>query len=157
MPPIASGNAADAFVEQMIASNINAQGTLEYRLSADRADYFADDRTELRKPSLTIMREQGEPWQVQADRARITGRGKIIELIGSVDIQRHPEPGRNAVHGRTDHLRVRPEEQIAETDATVLLDISASRVSASGMRAFLKQGRVELLSGVRGRYEQQDR
>jgi lipopolysaccharide export system protein LptC len=154
-PRIESEYTADAFVAQMIVSNINAQGTLEYRLSADRADYFADDRTELRNPSLSFMREEGQPWQVKADRAQITERGKSIELFGSVEIQRNPEPGRSAVHAHTDHLLLRADEQIAETDASVRLEISDSRVTADGMRAFLKQGRVELLSGVTGRYEQQ--
>lgn len=154
---VASENAADAFVEQMIIDTINEQGTLEYRLSADHADYFADSRAELRNPSLVIMREQGQPWHLNADRAQITDQGNLIELFDAVEIRRNPEPGQNAIHARTSHLLIRPDAQTAETGARVVLEIAESRITADGMRAFLKQGRVELLSGVTGRYEQQDK
>lgn len=150
-------NAAEAFVDQMVLSSMNTGGRLEYRLRADRADYYADDLTELENPALVIMREEGQPWHLSAERAEISASGQSIELSGSVQVNRPPEPGKNAVNARTEHLVIRPDEQIAETDAHVTLEIAESRVSADGMRAFLKQGRVELLSGVTGRYEKQDR
>jgi lipopolysaccharide export system protein LptC len=52
----------------------------------------------------------------------------------------------------TRDVRVLLEERIASTQALVTMNMGPHSVSARGMRAYLKQDRVELQSEVHGRF-----
>jgi len=53
----------------------------------------------------------------------------------------------------SERLVVKPEQQYVETDKAVMLTTAGSTTRAIGMRAYLKQDKIELLSNVRGTHE----
>ena len=154
-PPVreASDNSPDAFVDNMILNTLDSDGRLAHRLTAERADHFPGDRAELVAPALEVHRQRGMPWSVRSKAATVSAAGKQIELKGAVEIHRQTESGDDAVHAYTTRLLLRPDDQYAETDAAVRYVSAGTQFTAVGMRAFLKEGRVELLSQVTGRYE----
>ena len=149
----AAADSPDAFVEHMILTTLDRDGRLAHKLTAARAEHFPGDRAELVAPALEVHRQQGMPWSVQSASATVSVAGKQIELRGAVEIHRQAEAGDSAAHAYTSRLLVRPDDHYAETDAAVRYQSAGTQFTAVGMRAFLDQGRVELLSKVTGRYE----
>jgi lipopolysaccharide export system protein LptC len=149
----ASDASPDAFVENMVLSTLDSNGRLAHRLTAERAEHFPGDRVELLAPALEVHRQREMPWSVRSSAATVSAAGKQIELRGAVEIHRQAEPGDGAVHAYTSRLLLRPDDQYAETDAAVRYVNAGTQLTAVGMRAFLDEGRVELLSTVTGRYE----
>ena len=154
-PPLreTSDSSPDAFVDKMILSTLNSDGRLAHQLTAERAEHFPGDRAELVAPSLQVHRQRGMPWSVRSKAATVSAAGKQIELRGAVEIHRRAESGDSAVHAYTSRLLLRPDDQYAETDAAVRYVSAGTQFTAVGMRAFLNEERVELLSKVTGRYE----
>ena len=54
---------------------------------------------------------------------------------------------------RTEDMRVLPNTNYGETDKLVIINTPGSESRGVGMRAFLDQGRVELLSQVHTLYD----
>ena len=148
-----AANSPDAFVEHMSLTTLDSNGRLAHKLTAARAEHFPGDRAELVAPALEVHRQQQTPWSVRSASATVSAAGKQIELRGTVEIHRQAEGGHSAAHAYTSRLLVRPDDLYAETDAAVRYQSAGTQFTAVGMRAFLDQGRVELLSKVRGRYE----
>jgi lipopolysaccharide export system protein LptC len=91
------------------------------------------------------------PWNVRADQGRIPPGGKMIELTGNVVAATRDSDHPQATI-RTDYLEFDPDSYVAATDRKVTIDYAGSTVHATGMRALLREDRMELLSRVNGRY-----
>lgn len=91
------------------------------------------------------------PWNLHAETGRIRPDGKIIELSGNVVASTREADGPAATI-RTDFLEFDPATNVAATDRKVLIDYAGSSVQATGLRAMLREDRLELLHDVAGRY-----
>ncbi len=78
-------------------------------------------------------------------------------LLGKVHIWKNALSGERQVDIRTEDLRVLPETEYGETDKQVIITTPSSQSRGVGMRAWLKQSRLELLSQVHTVYEQPSR
>jgi lipopolysaccharide export system protein LptC len=78
---------------------------------------------------------------------------QTLLLEGEVVVDRTTESGQLPVTLFTRDLRVRPAERYVETAAPARAVTPGGELRAVGARAWLDQGRVELLSEVRGVYE----
>ena len=50
-------------------------------------------------------------------------------------------------------MTVFPQKQYAQTEQAVRIDGAGGTTTGKGMKAYLKDGRMDLLSNVRGQYE----
>jgi len=145
---------SDSFMEHLIRTTMDAEGKLKQRLQADYMEHFPhDDRTELVRPYLELYNTQGEPWQVRADHGQVSAHGKEILLKGQVHVWRNDAGGRREVEVLTNELRVLPEEEYAETRVAATLISPSSESRGIGMRFFMKEKRLALLSKVKTHYE----
>ncbi len=143
----------DYFVEDLRTTVFNADGSLHYRLQAQRLDHYPDDDTlQLAAPILKMFSENQPPWLMIADEGIVYEDGRRIHLNGSVDITQTSSVT-DSMQLLTRDLRIDTQRDYAETDAAVKLTRGHHQTTAIGMRADLHLGRLELLADTRGKYE----
>ncbi|KAF1067306.1 MAG: Lipopolysaccharide export system protein LptC [Pseudomonas citronellolis] len=129
-------------------------GALQYEMTAERMEHVkATDITNVTTPDLFFFRE-GEtlPWHVQSVRAEVAPEGKQVELIDDVRVQRTDAQKRTLLLNTT-RMTVIPDQNYAQTDQPVKITEPNGVTTAVGMKAYLKDSRMLLLSNVRGQHE----
>lgn len=138
----------------------NADGEMDYSVQAARVSYYQfnphrktiRDYTLIDTPNITMFDADNPPWQVSAEHGRTSDEGTMIKLWGNVKIWRTDQKG-NTSELSTSQLVIKPKAQYAETDKPVMINTANGKAQAIGMKAFLKQQRIQLLSNVRGVHE----
>ena len=104
------------------------------------------------KPDLQMYRGTAFPWHVQSERGEVNPDGTEVELIDSVRVARTDEKNRTTII-TSSRMTVFPQKQYAQTEQDVRIDGAGGVTTGKGMKAYLKDGRMDLLSNVRGQYE----
>ena len=144
------GHAPDLTMEEFDVTDMGEDGRPLRRLSAAYMAHFSDTGTkELTHPHLVIYRDQGEPWNVASDRGWVSADNDVLMLLGKVDIWRNTVEGKREIHIETEDLRVLPDDEFADTALAVRFSTPESLTTGTGMRAYLGESRVELLSKVK--------
>ena len=143
----------DFFMDNPRIRQLNEHGQPAYDLNSERATHQVDrDVTELDEPRLQYYREdEGQPWELQARYGEITANGDRVELSENVIIEQQLDP-QTTRRLSTAALSVFPERHYAETDHSVRIE-AGGITTATGMKAYFNDGRIELLSNVRGEHE----
>lgn len=141
--------------------SFNAQGKLHYTVEAASTEYFRingkqasnGDYTNLSAPRVRLFQSPNtEPWHITSEHGQITNNGETITLWGNTKVWKTNEDLQRS-ELTSERLVVRPEQQFVETDKAVMLMTTGSTTRATGMRAYLKEDKIELLSNVRGTHE----
>ena len=133
-----------------LAYTFDAATTQHYQKNPKRQT--AKDYTDFTSPYLVFYNDPAHPWHVQAKEGRARKNGTIIDLKGDVVAWKLDADGSRS-ELTTTYLRLKPEQQYAETNKPVMIDSAGSKTRAVGMKAFLQQDKIELLSRVRGIHE----
>jgi lipopolysaccharide export system protein LptC len=146
----------DFFMENTQILMFNEQGTPAYQLRSARATHQrTDDSTQLEQPNLLYYRPGEEhPWLLRAQQGSVTKGGDQVDLMNDVLLQRQ-DPNDPSRRMTTQALTLFPERDYAETAQSVRIENAGSVTTADGMQVFLDDGRLELLSNVRGQHELQ--
>ena len=139
----------DSYMERFVTVEMDDAGKPKRRLEAEYMAFHPDGTTELSHPYYVFHLAEGEPWHVRSEHGRISADGKVVLLPGRVDIWRNDESGTRALDIRTTDLEVLTESGYGETDEPVTIRTPASTSKGVGMRAWLDERRIELLSEVR--------
>ena len=127
-------------------------GEVLYRVSAKSASQSVDNGI----IDMQDVRVSYEPrteiqWDLKATTGRIPADGTIIELAGEVvAVTRDRDISPTTI--TTDFLELDTETFIADTRRKVTIDYSSNRVFATGMRAYFKEDRLQLISNVNGKF-----
>ena len=143
----------DAYMERFVTVEMNDAGLPGRRLEADYVAYHDDETIELSSPHYVLYRNEGEPWHVRSERGTVSADGTLVQLLGKVDIWRDDGSGARDIHIRTEHLTVMPESEYAETSEPVTIRTGATTSTGVGMRTWLDEARIELLSRVTTRVD----
>ncbi|MBQ0742057.1 MAG: LPS export ABC transporter periplasmic protein LptC [Pseudomonas sp.] len=151
---ISDPNQPDFFMENNRILMLNEQGTPAYELTSVRATHQAnDDSTKLESPRLIFYRaEDGEPWLLEAEHGVVTQAGDQVELTDNVLLQSQ-NPAQSDRRMTTQALTLFPARNYAETAQSVRIENANNVTNAVGMQVYLNDGRLELLSTVRGQHE----
>lgn len=145
---------ADYYMDNFEMTTMDAQGRPSSLLISDKMLHYPDDdSTELNKPIMTMYRETGKPWIVKADRGWVAAGNELVLLSGNVVINRHSGPNNRPVKLFTSRLRIHPKTDFAETDQPVTMVSEKRKTTAVGMRAYVRDGQLQLLDDVQVRYE----
>lgn len=148
-----SENAIDFYVVGANTVQYQADGKLHYQMSADKVEHIKlSDITLLDRPNLQLYRGSELPWHVRSERGEVAPAGKEVELIDQVRVERTDAKGRPTIL-TTSRLTVFPEKEYAQTQQAVRIDAANGVTTAQGMKAYLNDGRMLLLSNVRGQHE----
>lgn len=151
----------DLYLEDGIVTQYRADGSLDYRLAAERISQFEQPRQPgdrlavLVEPRLALYREDAPPWQVRAAEGTLrqapaaAGGEERLELRGDVRLVQSRADGQgDAREVRTEALNVYPARQHASTDQRVVLLAAVGRASAAGLEADLASGQMTLRSAT---------
>ena len=128
-------------------------GRLQYEMTSDKVEHLkATEVTLLTNPDLNMFRGTQFPWHVQSEKGEVNPDGTQVELIDSVRITRFDEKNRRTLITTT-RMTVLPQQQYAQTEQPVRIDGAGGVSTGTGMKAYLKESRIHLLSNVRGQYE----
>ena len=139
----------DAYMERFVTVEMDDAGKPKRRLEADHMAFHPDETTELSNPYYVLYLAEGEPWHVRSERGRVSADGDVVLLLGRVDIWRNDGSGARDLDVRTEDLKVLPESGYGETGKPATIRTPTSTSKGVGMRAWLDERRIELLSEVR--------
>ena len=148
-----AARAPDAYMENFVTVEMDDSGRPKRRLEADYMEFHADQTIELSNPHYVLHRVDGQPWHVRSERGAVSANGVIVWLLGKVGVWRDDASGIRDVDIRTEHLTVWPESAFGATAEPVTIRTPATTSTAVGMRAYLDETRIELLSKARTRVD----
>jgi lipopolysaccharide export system protein LptC len=127
-------------------------GRILFRASAKSASQDYDEGTiNLEGVRVSYDPVVDIPWTMQANTGQIPPDANIIQLSGDV-VARTEDDGNEAMVINTEYLELDTETYIADTERKVAIEYTSNTVFATGMRAFFKEDRVELISNVNGNF-----
>jgi lipopolysaccharide export system protein LptC len=131
----------------------NDQGRVFFRLEAESVTEDGE-RAALDLDSVRVEYHDNEDvsWQVSAARASAAQDQGYLELSGDVRLTNRVDAGTPATLIETEHLLLDPEAYLASTGEQVAVSIGDHRLAATGMKAYLKDDRLELESRVHGQF-----
>ncbi len=134
---------------------MDIEGKLKSKVTADELVHYSDtDIAELDNPVITMYKPDAPVWVIRSETGTVPAGGRDVFLNGKVFIDRAKAPGFNQIKIITSNLRVKPEQDYAETDDWADLIMPPDRTSGTGMKVtFSTPIHLELLANVRGRYE----
>jgi lipopolysaccharide export system protein LptC len=129
-------------------------GETRFRLSAREMNHYAADGTaQFDQPALVFYSATRTPWTLTAESGVATANNDEIRLNGPVAIERPATGERDWLRLATRNVLVKPRDEFAETAENVTVQEPASRTAALGMRVYVADERVTLLSKVQGTYD----
>lgn len=127
-------------------------GQVLYRLRTNKATQIAEDGIiELDVVQVSYDPLTEVPWDLRADTGHILPDRNIMQLTGDVIARTRGEiqaPTRIS----TDYLELDTNTYIANTDTDVTIDYTNNKIYATGLRAYLKEERLQLISNVNGQF-----
>ncbi len=144
----------DYFMEDFTLDATGDDGVRRYRLQSPSMEHFiGDDLWLLEHPEVTYFADTGEPWRMRAERGRAWNNVEDVHLEGEVQIRRSGGEHNLPANMDTSEVFLKPERRYAETDEHAVYWRTDARLEGVGVRAWLDEDKLELLSEVRGRYE----
>ena len=153
-PPVsAAENPIDWYATNTHTLQYLPDGKLQYEMTSDKVEHLkATEVTLLTNPDLNLYRGTEFPWHVTSKRGEVNPDGTEVELIDSVRVARTDAKNRDTVI-TSSRMTVFPQKQYAQTEQDVRIDGAGGVSTGKGMKAYLKESRIHLLSNVRGQYE----
>ena len=143
-------------IDHFRAVRLSAIGLREYVIEAPQLSHFPDNLgTQIEWPVLDWYQLDGltREWRLQAEQGWVAADQQIVRLKGAVTMIRRATSGKPPMTVTTHDVLIRPRERYVETAAPAQAMTPGSELRAIGVRAWLDQERLELLSEVRGTYE----
>jgi len=139
----------DYYMENFRTSNMEEDGTLKNRLRAEQMTHYPDDNTtELIRPMLEIPRADEQPINIVADKGWVTADNEVILLTGNVNLWQNDATGNKSLEIITSDVRILVNQDYAETDKPSTFIGKGTTVKVTGVKAYLKEGRLQLLHKV---------
>lgn len=139
----------DYYMENFRTLNMKKDGTLKNRLRAEyMAHYPDDDTTELVRPILEIPRANNQPINIIADKGWVTADNEVILLTGNVNLRQNDAAGNKRLEIITSDVKILANQEYAETDKPSTFIGKDTTIKGTGVKAYLKEGRIKLLHNV---------
>lgn len=127
-------------------------GRIRYRIAAAQVVQSpGDGSVTMREVTIDYDPAADVPWTLRADRGTMRSGDKMVKLAGNV-VATTREAESPVATISTDYLELDPGTETATTTSPVVIDYAGSVVRATGLRAMLREDRMELVADVRGRY-----
>ncbi len=104
----------------------------------------------LTAPRLDYQPEPGNHWTLTALQGELPQEARTADLSGSVHAEGIPTGSNAVMRIDTEVLHLDMEQQLATTNASVRVDWGGNVLRGRGMRADLKNDRLQLAGDVRG-------
>ena len=131
----------------------NASGALAHQLKTPLMTHIPNGNVNhFNEPRITIMQEKQEPWHIQSKEGYSFDGGEKIIFKSQVQFEQMLAKNDGSNYFTTEELTYFPKIKIAQTDKDIHYVQPGSIVNAKGLKAWLNDKRVQLLSEARGSY-----
>ncbi len=132
----------------------DSQGKPRYTVNAQHAQQDpTSGEIELQTIRMRLRDQRGSEWRLQAKSGRMPEDASTVELRGQVVVEGAPSKGSEEMKLRTEELDVDTRSERVSTAAPVSITMSGRLLTARGMKADLKDRRLQLESEVHGRFK----
>jgi len=136
----------DYYMEDFSTLSMEEDGRPKSRLRAVYMAHYPDnDTTELLQPGMEIYRVGRLPLYISAERGWVTNDNNVVVLRGAVRMWEDDATGKRTLQVDTSAARVLLDSEYAETDQPAVIVSKQSTISGTGMRAYFKESRLEVL------------
>lgn len=150
VPVAATGDSPDFFMENFESTVMGLDGKPVRILRAVRMLHFPDSGTrELETPWVTLFNAERTPWNIRSEQGRVPAGGDVIFMLGDVHAWRKGPDGARLVDVYTRNLSILPNTEYGESDTPSTIVTPSQTSVGVGMRAYLAESRIELLSRVK--------
>ncbi|PKH25822.1 LPS export ABC transporter periplasmic protein LptC [Enterobacterales bacterium CwR94] len=134
----------------------NPQGALNYKLVADKVEYFSEEELSwFTRPVMTTYDENKiATWSVRADKAKLT-KDRMLYLYGHVEVNALTQDAQLR-RIQTDNAQVNLITQDVTSDDQVKLSGTSFNATGMKMRGNLRKKTAELIEKVQTSYEIQN-
>lgn len=140
------------YVRDAVLLRTDETGRVRYRIHAEYAEEKPGGGALLLDDVRIEFREDEQiPWRVRAGRAAAWIEDQALELAGGVELVRDSTGDGPPTVVRTETLLLEPLRQFASASGRVTFVLGPNELVADGLKAFLKEDRLELESNVHGR------
>ncbi|MDF1758855.1 MAG: LPS export ABC transporter periplasmic protein LptC [Legionellaceae bacterium] len=144
----------DATITDLSVKEFDANGVMINFLETPLIRHVPENNTHyLTKPHLIINQEDKAPWEINSLEAVAMRGGKEVKFSDDVVIVQKEYGNSEEVSVYTDEITYFPGEKYALTQKNVKLLQGGSFIMATGIKAYLDESRVQLLSNARAHYE----
>ena len=142
------------YLRDAVLIGTDTNGKISYRIYADEVEqHDANDDLVLRKVRVEYDSSEHVPWRLTADEGTVELHGEYLDLSGSVRLSNESEEGVVPTVVKTQQLRLDPASFVASSEEAVAFVRGKARISAVGLRADLKDGRLDLQSQGYGQFD----
>lgn len=141
----------DYTMDKFELTAMDPTGKPQFRLQAGAMTHFADDDSaEFLQPRMEYIAKDRAHLRFNAERGWMASQGNEIRLLGAVRIEGTEQHPFTLI---SRDIKFQPDQNLVTTAATVELKSPGLHVTSVGMRIYIDQQRVQLLSQVQGRYD----
>ena len=139
------------YLNGAVLMGTDENGEVLYRIVAERIEENPnEDQLILNEVRVEYRDQSGVPWRIQASRARGPTNRQYLDLTGDVRIEHTSTNPAEATIIETVALRLEPQKYFASTQGPVHFQIGDTRIDAVGLKAYLKDDKIDLESEVHG-------
>ncbi|KTD66182.1 LPS export ABC transporter periplasmic protein LptC [Legionella spiritensis] len=145
---------ADTIITHLNVRQFDEQGKLINYLKTPELQHVPENDTHLlQSPEIVIAQPDQPDWEIRSRRAKAVHGGKEITFINDVTV--HQQSGEKTQEStlRTNELTYYPQQKLATSALTVTYERPGSIIYSDGMKAWLADKHVKLLSRARATYE----
>lgn len=144
-------NDYDYFLTNFSTTVLNEQGKTAYLVKAAYMEHYpSDNRAVLTQPHLTLL-DTPATWVAQAQNGVVYIDQQTLDLSGDVIVKQTSTAAATVVL-TTDKLHINAADKTLETTSQVKIQSGKDTIVATGLKANLVNGHLELLSRVQGQY-----
>lgn len=145
---------ADIIVLNLIVRRFDTSGKVVNYMQTPKMFHIPDNNTHfLKTPQITITQPGQPAWEISSESAKSIHGGEEITFIHNVVVHQNKSEHSQESTIKTEALTYFPKEKLATTKLAVSFEQPGSIVHSEGMRAYLDDKRVQLLSKARATYE----
>jgi lipopolysaccharide export system protein LptC len=144
----------DMVVNNLTVHQFDGDGKLVNYLQTPLMHHIPTNNTHvLKTPHIIIAQENQPDWDIHALQATALYGGQEITFNKSVVVHQGKDDHTQESTFKTEAITYFPKDKMATTLLDVTYETPGNIVQATGMKAYLAEKRVQLLSQARGKYE----
>lgn len=141
------------FLKDATLFGTDESGSVIYEIRAGRAEEMPDsNELSLERVEVRYTPETDVHWQLSATSGQAPADGTSLLLEGEVELESEPVEGRDSTVIRTQRLELDPNRYLASSTDPVIVSVGDGTLDAVGLRAYLKDDRLELESEIHGNF-----
>ena len=145
---------ADMMIRNLTVHQFDTNGRLANYLKTPLMHHISANNTHwLKTPHIVIAQENQPAWEIHAEQATALNGGQQITFNKNVVVHQEKDKHTQESTLKTEAITYFPKDKLASTLLDVTYERPGNTVQSTGMKAYLAEKRVLLLSKARGTYE----